>query len=120
MARNSPTLDRWHSSPRFAEELRAFLEAPTGQLFLATLRHHFRARPLDLPIQPGVDYLQINALMNRDREAWTHVIDTIEDVLAVPREKKERLPDEGWATHPLRREEDIPEAPKLTSKKKKR
>lgn len=98
-------LPKWQSQPKHAKDLSVFLESPTGKRFLELLRFQFRATPLALKIEPGVDYMQINAFLNRDREAWTQLIDFIE-FLSIPLKSKERIPDEGWGAVALRHEEE--------------
>lgn len=74
-----------------ARVLNAYLSSKPGQRWLAIMRYRARAVPLNLPLQPGIDFLQVNALVNRDRESKTQQLDEIVKMSEV-KEKKEPPP----------------------------
>lgn len=85
---------------------------------MAHLRYKCRAVPLNLKLEPNIDYAQVNALMYRDIEARTGMVDYLWSISEV-RERKERLPDKGWATHTLVRDAEQ-ELPATQSRKPKK
>lgn len=113
-----PTIERWFSLPKLANDTHAFLESPTGRQLLATLQHEFRAKADKTAVVAGVDYLQVHALRNSAREGAQSLLDAIE-LMSIAKESKPRVTDEGWATQPLRREETPPQSPVKPNKKKK-
>lgn len=117
MALNVPSLERWFSVPQLARELDAFLEGATGRQLLATIQHEFRARSDSELVIPGVDYIQVQAITNAKREGVQKLLDTIQ-LMSVPKEPKQRVRDEGWATESLRHEHDPAPAPKKPGKPK--
>lgn len=92
-----------------AKWLDSVLSTPLGKRFIAYLRYKHRSVALNLKLEPGIDYSQVNAFINRDRESANGLIDQIVSMSQV-KERKERLPDTGWGTRTLIRdpEQEIP------------
>ncbi len=112
-----PTLANWFTIPGNAAALDGFLESATGKRWLETLAHHFRAAPDSTPIVLGVNYTEVHAYRNASREGVQAAID-LTRAMSIPHEKKERIPDSGWATQALR-DESIITTPDPKPKKKK-
>lgn len=74
-----------------AKWLNSVMNTKMGQRVFAHLRHWARARPLNIPLQPGLDLVEPNALANRDLESANKTIDHMIEMCNV-QPKKEPIP----------------------------